>query len=285
MPQTRILMSPTELHGVLEAPGWVILDCRSDLSDLEAGRRAYTESHIPGAVFVDLDRDLAGPVLPETGRHPLPDAGKLGRTLGELGVGNADSVVVYDDSNGALAARAWWILRWLGQTSVFLLDGGISHWRALGFTCETAIPARPARNFVGRPDAAKVLTTAELAADIDNIASLNLLDARDAERFSGAQEPIDPVAGHVPGAVNAPFTRFVSKEGTWRPLAERELLLEEVLGRDREVEWSVMCGSGVTACHLAISGLEAGFREPRLYVGSWSEWIRDPARSIATSNR
>ena len=285
MPQTRILMSPTELHGVLEEPGWVILDCRSDLSDLEAGRRVYTESHIPGAVFVDLDRDLASPVLPETGRHPLPDAEKLGRTLGELGVGNADSVVVYDDSNGALAARAWWILRWLGQTSVFLLNGGISHWRALGFTCETAIPARPARNFVARPDAAKVLTTAELAADIDNIASLNLLDARDAERFSGAQEPIDPVAGHVPGAVNAPFTRFVTSEGTWRPLAERELLLEEALGRDREVEWSVMCGSGVTACHLAISGLEAGFKEPRLYVGSWSEWIRDPARSIATSNR
>ena len=285
MPRTRILVSPTQVQGLLDEPGWVILDCRSDLYDLDAGRRAYTESHIPGAVFVDLDRDLAGPVLPGTGRHPLPEAETLGRTLGELGIGNTDSVVVYDEGNGALAARAWWILRWLGQASVFLLDGGFRHWQALGLACETAIPERAACGFVARPDATKVLTTAELAADIDGIASLRLLDARAAERFNGASEPIDPVAGHVPGAVNAPFSRFVTSNETWRPLAERELLLEEVLGTDREVEWSVMCGSGVTACHLAISGLEAGYREPRLYVGSWSEWIRDPKRPIVASDQ
>ena len=127
-----------------------------------------------------------------------------------------------------------------------------------------------------------MLTTAELAAERSSILDRKLVDARDRQRFLGEQEPIDPVAGHIPGSVNAPFSDFVSGDGTWRPLAERAALLEAVLGSDREAVWSVMCGSGVTACHLAISGLEAGFREPRLYVGSWSEWIRDPDRPIGT---
>lgn len=284
MARTQILISPYDLHEVLHETNWVVIDCRSKLADLDAGRRAYEEGHISGALFLDLDLDLAGPVQPATGRHPLPSARKLGEKLGALGVSNTDSVVVYDDGNGALAARGWWILRWLGHQSVFLLDGGIAQWRSLGFPCEATVPARSPGEYVVTTDATKVLTTAELAADPENIARLNLLDARDATRFRGEQEPIDPIAGHIPGSVNAPFSQFVNSSGTWRPLAEREAVLEALLGSNREIEWSVMCGSGVTACHLAISGLEAGYREPRLYVGSWSEWIRDPGRPIGAGN-
>ena len=285
MPRTRILMSSEALREVLYEPGWAILDCRSDLADSEAGQRAYSEAHIPGAMFIDLDRDLAGPVLPETGRHPLPDVEALSLKLGELGIGNADSVVVYDGGNGALAARAWWTLRWLGHEAVYVLDGGIARWQSLAFPTQTEVPSPPVRRFVAYPDPSKVLTTDELAADAQRIPAFKLLDARDEERYRGAHEPIDPIAGHVPGAVNAPFSRFVNSNGTWLSLAQRKRLLEEVLGHDRDVAWCVMCGSGVTACHLAISGLEAGYREPRLYVGSWSEWIRDPGRPVATSNR
>jgi len=284
MSQTQILKSPAELQAVLHDPEWVVIDCRSDLADAEAGRVAYEAGHIAGAVFLDLDRDLAGPVLPSTGRHPLPEIGRLSRTLGELGVSNAHSVVVYDGGNGAYAARAWWVLRWLGQESVFLLDGGIARWMSLGLPCDVVGPTRVPCEYVAIADPSKILTTAELAANPEGIGRFNLLDARDAARYRGEQEPIDPVAGHVPGALNAPFTEFVTSEGTWRPLAEREVLLGKVLGEDREVAWSVMCGSGVTACHLAISGMEAGYHEPRLYVGSWSEWIRDPERPIGTGN-
>lgn len=284
MPQMQILMSSAELQAVLYNPGWVVVDCRSDLADPDAGRRAYEAGHIPGAVFLDLDSDLAGPVMPSTGRHPLPDAETLSRTLGKRGIANSDTVVVYDGGNGALAARAWWILRWLGQDTVYLLDGGIAHWESLGFPCDASVPVRSPCEYVAITDPSKILTTAELATDPENIGRLNLLDARDAARYRGEQEPIDPIAGHIPGAVNAPFTEFVTDDGTWRPLAERQRLLEQVLGEDRELAWSVMCGSGVTACHLAISGMEAGYREPRLYVGSWSEWIRDPERPIGTGN-
>lgn len=275
-------MSSDELQSVLTDPGWVVIDCRSDLADIDAGRRAYEERHIAGALFLDLDRDLAGPVLPATGRHPLPDVAELSRKLGALGISNRHSVVVYDGGNGALAARSWWTLRWLGQESVFLLDGGIARWESLGLACNNSIPARSPCTYTATADSSKVLSTAQLAADVGGIASLNLLDARDATRYRGEQEPIDPVAGHIPGAINAPFTDFLNSDGTWRSLAERELLMDALLGRDRNLEWSVMCGSGVTACHLAISGLEAGYTEPRLYVGSWSEWIRDPERPIST---
>jgi len=282
MPLARILKSPVELQAVLQDPEWVVVDCRSDLADLDAGRRAYEAEHIAGAVFLDLDRDLAGPVLPTTGRHPLPDVEALSITLGELGISNSASVVVYDGGNGALAARAWWVLRWLGQESVYLMDGGFAHWKSLGLPCEDDVPARTPCEYAAAADPSRIVTTSELASDPEYIARMNLLDARDAPRFRGEQEPIDPVAGHIPGAVSAPFARFVNSDGTWRPLAERERILEEMLGRDREIEWCVMCGSGVTACHLAISGLEAGYSEPRLYVGSWSEWILDPGRPIGT---
>jgi len=280
MAAERILIDAQTLEHGLSNTDWIAVDCRSEMADHAAGRRSYELGHLPGAVFLDLDLDLAGPVLPETGRHPLPDADQIRETLGELGIASTDTVVVYDAGNGSLAARGWWILRWLGMTSVYLLDGGYAHWEALGLPIDEREVRREQKSFHGIANDSLVLTTEELAANLPNDQDRYLLDARTRPRFRGEHEPIDPVAGHVPGAVNAPFAEFVSKDGIWLPLAERAELMEAVLGAGRDATWSVMCGSGVTACHLAISGLEAGFMEPRLYVGSWSEWIRDPERPI-----
>ncbi len=281
MTERNILIAADALAERLDASDWIVADCRFDLGDPDAGRRRYLSAHIPGSVFLDLDRDLAGPVLPDTGRHPLPDAARLSARLGELGIGNDTVVVVYDDANGAVAARAWWLLRWLGHDAVRLLDGGLARWRALGLPLERGEVSLPARAFRGSVRPGMVLTTAEIEAAQDRVDRLRLLDARDAARFRGEHEPIDPVAGHIPGSRNLPFADFVNADGTWRPLDERARRLRDALDGDRHGDWSVMCGSGVTACHLAISGVEAGFPEPRLYVGSWSEWVRDEARPVA----
>lgn len=280
----RILLDAQELLECLEDPDWMIVDCRSDLGDLAAGRRSYEAGHIPGAVFLDLDTDLAGPVTPESGRHPLPNPDALAITLGHLGIGNAQRVAVYDGGHGALAARAWWALRWLGHDAVYLLDGGVAHWQALGLPLNHGNEGAVSRSFLPSVRSEMVLSTEELAGDLPAIPTRKLLDARARPRFRGESEPIDPVAGHIPGAINLPFTEFVTDDGTWHPLEDRAALMEATLGANREARWSVMCGSGVTACHLAISGIEAGFTEPRLYVGSWSEWIRDPDRPIGVGS-
>lgn len=280
MSDKNILIVAETLLECLGDSDWVAVDCRFDLADPDAGRAMYEQKHLPGAVFLDLDRDLAAPVGTDTGRHPLPDVDAIVACLEGLGLGNAHKIVVYDGNNGALAARAWWILRWLGHDEVFLLDGGMDRWTALGYELESGEVTRPAAEFHAEPRHELVLTTGELAANPDLITALNLVDARDTTRFRGEQEPIDPVAGHIPGARNAPFGDFVYTDGTWKDIGERRRLLLEALGGEGPAVWAVMCGSGVTACHLAISAIEAGLPEPRVYVGSWSEWIRDPARPI-----
>ena len=282
MSRKQILIDVRSLHLALPREDWVVVDCRHDLTDPAAGRRSYEQGHLPGAIFLDMDHDLAGPIGAVTGRHPLPNVSEITATLSERGIGNTDTVVVYDGGNGGLAARAWWILRWLGHDAVYLLDGGFGQWVSAGLPTEAGDVQRAPKSFHGHANDTMVLTTDELVSDLSLIPDRKLLDARDRPRFRGEVEPIDPVAGHIPGAVNAPFTDFVNKEGRWRSLAERTALMEALLGDDREAGWSVMCGSGVTACHLAISGLEAGYSEPRLYVGSWSEWIRDPERPIGS---
>lgn len=281
MSDKRILLGVEELLARIDEPDWVVVDCRHELGDPDAGRRAYEQAHIPGAVFLDVDTDLAGPVTAASGRHPLPDAELLAGKLGELGIGESQKVVVYDAGHGAMAARAWWILRWLGHGAVHLLDGGLAHWQALGLPMRDDAELIDPQKFRPSVRGELVLGTEELAAGIASIPACQLLDARDRPRFQGEVEPIDPVAGHIPGAINLPFSDFVHADGTWRAPHERAELMEEAIGTDRDAAWSVMCGSGVTACHLAISGLEAGYREPRVYVGSWSEWIRDPERPIA----
>lgn len=280
MRDSDILLVAEDAAERLASADWVAIDCRFDLAAPQAGRAMYDEGHLPGAVFLDLDRDLAGSVTPQSGRHPLPDVATIATRLGDLGLTNRHKFLVYDADSGALAARAWWILRWLGHDAVYLLDGGFRRWRDLGYPVEGEPVTRPATEFTARPRNDLVVTTQELAGDLDAIPAARLVDARDGARFRGEVEPIDPVAGHIPGARSAPFADFVHTDGTWRSLEERRQRLLEALDGEPGKAWSVMCGSGVTACHLAISAIEAGLFEPRVYVGSWSEWIRDPERPV-----
>ena len=275
------LISVAALQEQLGSDDLRILDCRFDLQDPQAGRRAYACAHIPGAVYADLDQDLAAPIRTGTGRHPLPDAQELARVFGAMGIAAQSRVVVYDDSTGALAARAWWLLRWLGHEHVALLDGGWARWQAMAAPVEAEAKSATAQRFTATPKDNLVLETGEILDQIEAGKTFRLVDARDEQRFRGLIEPIDSVAGHIPGAVNLPFTESLAPDGTWKSPEELRVLLRDVLEGDLEAPWSVMCGSGVTACHLAIAARLAGLREPRLYVGSWSEWITDPSRPVA----
>lgn len=275
------LIATEELQQHLGSDRVRIVDCRFDLADVHAGQRAYEAGHIPGAVFADLDADLSAPIRPDTGRHPLPDVARFATTLGRLGIDDDIDVVVYDGGPGSLAARAWWMLRWLGHDRVRLLDGGFQAWTSKGLPVVPGVERAEYRDFYPQPREGMLVSTTELSGDLENIKALNLIDARDGARFRGEIEPIDAVAGHIPGARNLPFSLSLDASGCWRSRQELESMWTAALGGARDAWWIAMCGSGVTACHLAISAMEAGFREPRLYVGSWSEWIRDPARPVA----
>lgn len=281
MSKNSNLISVASLRTRVGDPDVRIVDCRFSLTDADAGRRAYLAGHIPRAVYANLDTDLAAPITPESGRHPLPSPEAMALMLGRLGINNTTSVVVYDEGSGAVAARAWWLLRWLGHSNVQLLDGGFAKWLAAELPVVDGDEKSPGRRFLPNPRDELVLTTGDLAANLDAIAGMRLVDARDSARFRGEIEPLDPIAGHIPGAINLPFGASLQEDGSWKSEQELGALWRAVLGSDKNTPWAVMCGSGVTACHLAVSGAEAGFREPQLYVGSWSEWIRDPGRPVA----
>jgi len=258
-----------------------LFDCRSDLTDPEAGRAAYARGHLPGARYADLNRDLSAPVTAATGRHPLPDPARFEATLRQWGV-NGDSIVVaYDDRNGAYAARLWWMLRWLGHDEVRVLDGGYARWTHLGLpTVTDAAPQLPQGDFAARPRDSMVVTAADVAL-AGRDASARVLDARGAERFRGEVEPIDAVAGHVPGAVNHPYTTSLASDGRTLPPPQLRSSFAASLGEVPAPRTIAMCGSGVTACHILLALEHAGLEGGRLYAGSWSEWIRDPSRPVA----
>jgi len=256
-----------------------LVDCRASLQDPRAGRAGYEQGHLPGASFADLLEDLSGAIVPgRTGRHPLPKLDVFVEKLRAWGIGPDSLVVVYDDAGGAFAARLWWMLRFLGHDAVAVLDGGYSAWVAEGrpVTSERPTPERGAFSPAPRP---------ELLASADEVEAARasagkLFDARAPERFRGEVEPIDPVAGHIPGAANLPFADNLHG-GRFRPAAElRERLTRALEGAAAE-QAIVYCGSGVTACHDLLAFARAGLPLPRLYAGSWSEWITDPARPIA----
>ena len=274
------VISVDELRQRMARDNCRAVDCRFDLSDPEKGRALFEESHIDGAVFADLDRDLAAPASGESGRHPLPDAETFCSKLGAWGISNSTHVVAYDHGNGATAGRLWWLLRWLGHTNVSVLDGGFAAWQAAG----GAVSSRPAAiepaEFIGTPDSSMVATTEEILALVNAGEQFNLVDARDAARFRGEVEPIDPVAGRIPGSVNMPFPVNLSTDGRWRAADELRRQWRDMLSGRPESLPIVMCGSGVTACHLIIAAELAELPLPRLYVGSWSEWIRDPGRPV-----
>ncbi|MGI9455639.1 MAG: sulfurtransferase [Aeoliella sp.] len=275
----RSLISAAELAAHLDDPNWIVVDCRFSLADPGAGRRMYAEAHLPGARFADLDDDLSSSITPTSGRHPLPDPDAFRNRLGEWGIDSSVQVVAYDDSGGALAARMWWLLRWMGHRAVAILDGGYSAWTSAGLTTTAEVPTPARREFTGKPDSSLWLTTDELARALDANEVL-LIDAREVERFRGETEPIDPVAGHVPGAINLPFAENIGNDRRFCSPEELRRRFTAVIG-DRGSIVS-MCGSGVTACHNLLALEIAGFPDARLYAGSWSEWIRDPARGVAT---
>ncbi len=265
----------------LDDPAWVIFDCRFDLADLDAGERAYGASHIPNARHAHLERDLSGTKRPSTGRHPLPEPYVLSRKLGEWGVNKAKQVVAYDDAGGAMAARLWWLVRWLGHDAVAVLDGGFERWREEGRPVTPEPPRIEATSFAPQPRTQAWVNTAFVESTLNNKGHV-LVDARARPRFSGAEEPIDPVAGHIPGALNRPFTMNLDASGEFLPPEQLNKAFGKLLRNATPTRVVHMCGSGVTACHNLLAMEIAGLAGSHLYAGSWSEWITDSDRPRET---
>ncbi len=278
------LIDARSLQGLLSDSGLVIIDCRFDLQNTDAGRNAYLKGHIPGAQFVDLNKDLSAPVTSTSGRHPLPTPLTFAATVSTLGIGEDSQVVAYDGANGSFAARAWWMLRWLGHRAAAVLDGGLQAWIGAGGALtsgeERYHGSTPLRRVPPAADSAAVIGATEVAALLRDPRAL-LVDARAAERYAGTVEPIDSVAGHIAGAVNHPFMRNLRPDGRFLQAADLRHLWEERLAGRAPKNVAAMCGSGVTACHNLLSLEIAGLSGAKLYAGSWSEWIRDPSRAIA----
>lgn len=257
----------------------VLLDCRFNLGEPGAGRAAYFEGHIPGAHYAHLDEQLSSPMTSASGRHPLPDPAVWCSQLGAWGITPDTQVVVYDDAGGMFAARCWWLLKWVGHTDVAVLDGGLTAWLKAGSSLTTVLPTHePTDAYPGTPQSHTVVDADTLLANMQ-APKFALVDARAPGRFVGAEEPIDTVAGHIPGALNRPVTANLTEAGIFKSPADLRDEWTALLG---EQDCVAMCGSGVTACHhllaLAVADLPAG----RLYPGSWSEWIRDPTRPVNT---
>lgn len=273
------LLSAADLAAQLADPALRVVDCRHDLANPVAGEAAYGVGHIPGAVFAHLDRDLSGAMNGRNGRHPLPEAATLAARLGQLGIGPETRVVAYDDGPGMFAARLWWLLRWLGHDRVAVLDGGLAAWKSAGYPLETPRPEPISKQLPWR-SAMGVVSAGEVLENLDRRA-FQLVDARAPDRFRGENETLDPVGGHIPGAINRFFRDNLAPDGTFKPAAQLRQEWQALLaGRDptRVVH---QCGSGVTACHNLLAMEVAGLAGSRLYAGSWSEWVSDPARPVA----
>jgi len=290
MPLT-LLADTALLAAHIDDPAWIVVDCRSDPANAAFGRVEYEKGHLPGAIFLDMDRDLCGEHTGRNGRHPLPDARRFAATLGAAGIDKGKQVVAYDDRGGASAARLWWMLRWLGHEAVALLDGGITRWVAEGRPLTTDVPAPRAARFEGEPretmrvDSAFV--AAHVAAHVAALAAGNpprgdavLVDARVPARYRGEMEPIDPVAGRIPGARNRPLQDNLGADGRFKSPQALRADFEAVLAGLPAEAVVHYCGSGVSACHNLFAMALAGMGGSRLYAGSWSEWIADPSRPI-----
>ena len=275
------LVGAEELAGHVTDPEWIICDCRHDLTDYGAGRRAYDAAHIPGARFVHLDEDLSGPKTGYNGRHPLPHPLTVALRLGALGVDNMKQVVAYDASGGCYAARLWWMLRWVGHARAAVLDGGWQAWREGGYPVSTERPLVTPTTYTLRPQPDLAVDTPYVAAHLAD-PEVAILDARSPDRYRGENETLDPVAGHIPGAKNRFFKLNLDDTGRFKPAADlRDEIAAVLAGRDsRGVVHQ--CGSGVTACHNLLAMEHAGLAGSRLYPGSWSEWVSDRSRPVET---
>ena len=275
------LIDVESLAAALGSDGLRIVDARFALMDPEAGRRAYEESHLHGAVHADLNLKLSDLAREGEGRHPLPDANAFAHTVGQWGITPEHQVVVYDAGDGSMAAaRLWWMLNLLGHTRVAVLDGGLAAWREKGLP-ETASPPEPteAPAYPARFDISRIVLAAEVESRLQELSGW-LLDARAGERFRGEAEPIDPIAGHVPGALNRPVADNLDA-GHFKSAQQLHAEIEPLLSGRKPEDVVVMCGSGVTACHLLLAMEHAGLHGARVYAGSWSGWISDSSRPFA----
>ncbi len=277
----QTIISVEDLNKNLNTQDWLIFDCRFILKDPEGGLKKFNQGHIPGAQYADMDKDLASPMTSTSGRHPLPNPDEFINKLQSWGVNNTSQIICYDDMSGAFAARMWWLLKWLGHNDVAVLDGGIDKWTANNLTLETDTQQKAAGSFSGQANN-------DMWVDVEFVQkelaenNINLLDARSAERFTAKDTKTDPVAGHVPGAMSYPFAENLSKQGVFLPLEELQKRFAPMLPSSEKKEVINMCGSGVTACHNLLAMRIAELPMTRLFVGSWSEWIKDKSRPVAT---
>jgi len=274
------IISAADLQANLTNPDWVTIDCRFSLADTKSGRIAYQSGHIPNARYADLNQDLSSEVTAQTGRHPLPDVRVLAKKLGAWGIANHTQVVVYDDASGAFAGRLWWLLRWLGHDKVAVLDGGSKHWQKQGLPITTIFPKIKPAIFRPYLNPSACLNARAVENGLAT-KKLCLIDARTPERYRGEQEPIYPVAGHIPGAINRPFQQNLAQDGLFLHPLELRQQFSNLIGNFAPDAVVHNCGSGVTACHNVLAMEHAGLRDSRVYAGSWSEWIRDANRAVA----
>jgi thiosulfate/3-mercaptopyruvate sulfurtransferase len=272
------LVDVATMAAHLDVPDWLVVDVRHQLADAAYGDLVYAEGHIPGAAFLHCDRDLSGTPDGGNGRHPLPEPARLAARLGEIGVGPQTQVVVYDDAQGMIAGRLWLLLRWLGHDRVALLDGGLQAWQAAGHPLTQVLPAKRPASFVAR--IRDCLVDAGYVQSFLATSRMYLVDARSTDRFRGENETIDPVAGHIPGAVNRFFRDNLQADGRFKSPAELRAEWLALLAGARPEAVVHQCGSGVSACHSMLAMEIAGLPGSRLYAGSWSEWCADPARPV-----
>ncbi len=280
------LISPGDLANHLGDPDWAIIDCRFVLDDPQWGRREYRQGHIPGAIYAHLDEDLSGELQPgRTGRHPLPPVEKLQETFSRWGIGPGVQVVAYDDASGALAAaRLWWLLQWAGHQAAAVLDGGWRTWLREGGPVRSGEERRPPRNFTPRWQADLAASSQQVQEALGDSHVL-ILDARAHDRYLGQNETIDPVAGHIPGALSVPYAGNLDPDGKFLPAEKLRARYAQILKDTPAERVIIYCGSGVTAAHNVLAVAVAGLGMPRLYAGSWSEWITDPTRPVEGKDR
>ena len=279
MPFTT-LISTAELAEHLADPDWAVVDVRFSLSDHAVGERSYLAAHIPGAVYAHLDRDLASPqIVGRTGRHPLPPVAAITQTLSQWGIDRHTQVVAYDDNSGVFAGRLWWMLRWLGHDAVAVLDGDWRQWQREGRPVRVGVETRQPRSFVAHVRPELVVTAEEIEARLGD-PTLHLYDARGADRFRGENETIDPVGGHIPGARSAPYVGNLDTSGRMLPPEALRTRFEDLLGAAPVEEAIFYCGSGVSVAHDVLALQHAGLGMPRVYVGSWSDWISNGQRPV-----
>jgi thiosulfate/3-mercaptopyruvate sulfurtransferase len=284
-PRSSILMFTTlvslsDLAAHLDDPGWIVFDCRHDLTETESGRQAYFQSHIPGARFIHLDNDLSAPKTGRNGRHPLSDAERFCERLAAFGMASGKQAVAYDASGGYYAARLWWMLRWVGHEAVGVLDGGWDAWLKAGKPLTAERPLISPGSFDCRPREAMAVDVSYVKSHLDQ-PDMRLIDARGADRFRGENETLDPVGGHIPGALNRSFRLNLDGSGYFKTPTELRNEFVELLGTTEPSQVVHQCGSGVTACHNLLAMEIAGLGGSKLYPGSWSEWCSDPSRPVA----